>query len=178
MKRTASVPVFAALAVLLAVTACGDTTYEFDKVGVGDDDQGRTPRERTNSQFLRAVYADLLGRAPQTYDFVVSDGVNEFAFPIDEQAQLLDVLDALGDSTPMRDLLVTGLVFSTEVDIPDKADVDDPEEFISEQFRRFLGRNPSAYELRAFMDEWDSDDSVNPRTIIRALIGSNEYQSF
>ena len=56
--------------------------------------------------------------------------------------------------------------------------MDDPAEFIAEQFRRLLGREPSAYELRAFADEWQTDDAVGPRAIIRALVGSREYQSF
>ena len=180
MKRLTPVPAVAALlGLLLSVSACGETTYEFDNVGVGDDDQGRTPRERTNSQFLRAVYADLLGRAPETYDFTITDGTTTLlAFPLNEQEQLLNVLDGIGDSTPLRDLLVAGLVVSTEVDIPDKGDVDDPEQFISDQFRKFLGRNPGVYELKAFVDEWNGDDAVNPRTIIRALLGSIEYRSF
>lgn len=178
MKRTALLPIIAALALLVCVPACSETTYEFDQVDLGEDDEGRTPRQRSNSQFLRAIYADLLGRTPESYDYVFTDGVNEFPFPIDEQEQLLNILDGIGDSTPMRDLLITGLVFSAEVDIEDKADVDDPEDFISDQFRKFLGRNPSVYELKAFLDEWNSDDSINPRTVIRALLGSNEYQSF
>jgi hypothetical protein len=169
----------AACLLALVAAACGDTTYLFEDVGVGDDDQGREPRLRSNSQFVRAVYADLLGRAPETYDFVVTNGPTElFRFPIDEQESLVGVLDGLGDSTPLRDLLVAGLVSSTEVALPDKEDVDDPEEFIADQFRRLLGREPSVYELQAFAAEWDSDPAVNPRTIVRALLSSREYQSF
>ncbi len=172
-----------ALAALCAlassIAACGETTYEFDDVGVGDNDQGRTPQPRSNSQFVRAVYADLLGRAPETYDFVVSAGGSElFRFTIDEQDQLVSVLDGLGDSTPLRHLLVTGLMSSAEVEIPDKDDVDDPGDYITEQFQRFLGRDPSVYELAAFTAEWADDDAVTPTTIIRALLSSREYQSF
>lgn len=169
----------AALLFPLLLAACGTTSYEFDDVDVGDQDGARTPRERSNSQFVRAVYADLVGRAPESYDFVVSaDGSELFRFPVDEQSLLVDVLEGMGDSRPLRARLTAGLVASAEVDIPGKDEVDDPEAFIAEQFRRFLGREPSAYELRAFADEWRTDDAVGPRAIVRALIGSREYQSF
>ncbi len=170
-----------ALLFLLAtgLPACGTTSYEFDDVDVGDPDGARTPRERSNSQFVRAVYSDLVGRTPESYDFVVSaDGDELLRFPVDEQSLLVDVLEGMGDSQPLRARLTAGLVASAEVDIPDKDEVDDPEVFIAEQYRRFLGREPSAYELRAFADEWQADQAVGPRAIIRALIGSREYQSF
>jgi hypothetical protein len=178
LSRVASA--LAALCLLSTSAAgCGETTYEFDDLGVGDDDQGRTPRSRSNSQFVRAVYADLLGRAPETYDFVVENAGSElFRFPIDEQQQLLGVLDGIGDPTPLRDLMVAGLVSSDELELPDKNDVSDPEQFITDQFRQFLGRDPAIYELESFVGEWDSDPAVNPRTIIRALLSSREYQSF
>lgn len=168
-----------AAALALLSTACGDTTYSFEDVTVGEDDGARAPRERSNSQFVRAVYGDLVGRAPESYEFVVEAGPTElFSFPVNEQSLLVDVLEGMGDSRPLRALLTAGLVASAEVALPDRGEVDEPAEFISEQFRRLLGREPSAYELRAFVDEWEADDAVGPRTVVRALIGSREYQSF
>ena len=169
----------AALAAALAGAACGETTYGFEDVTVGEDDGARAPQERSNSQYVRAVYADLVGRAPQSYEFVVSaDGDELFRFPVDEQSLLVDVLEGMGDSRPLRALLAAGLVASDEVSLPERGDVDDPAAFISDKFRRLLGREPSAYELRAFVDQWQADDAVGPRTVVRALIGSREYQSF
>ena len=165
---------------LVLVAGCGDTTYEFDPVVVGDDDDStRAPREKSNQQFLRSVYADLIGRAPEVYDVVISDGPVELgAFQIDEQEFLLGSLDSVGDSRFLRGLITAGLVRHAEVDLPDKGQVDDPDQFIRDQFRRFLGREPNSYELRGFRDGWDTDDAVNPRTVVRALIDSREYQSF
>lgn len=175
MKRHAR----AALAAAALLLACGDTTYRFDDVTVGEDDGARAPRERSNSQFVRAVYGDLVGRAPESYEFVVTAGGAEVArFPVDEQRQLIGVLEGMGDPRPLRALLTAGLVASEEVDLPERADVDDPADFIAGEFRRLLGREPSAYELRAFVDEWRADDAVGPRTVVRALVGSREYQSF
>ena len=176
-SRFALAAALAAAALLAA--ACGETTYVFDDVTVGDEDGARVPRERSNSQFVRAVYGDLVGRAPESYEFVVSAGGNELLrFPVDEQSLLVDVLEGMGDPRPLRALLTAGLVASDEVSLPERGDVDDPAAFIADQFRRLLGREPSVYELRAFVDQWRSDEAVGPRTVVRALIGSREYQSF
>lgn len=164
---------------LAATQSSCETTYEFDELQVGSDDDTREPRTRENSQFLRAVYADLLDRTPENYELsLLVGGVEAGRFPIDEQETLLGALAGVGDPVAMRALLTAGLVSSEEVNLPNKSDVSDPAEFISEQFQRILGRNANAYELQAFVREWQSDSSVNPKTVVRALIGSREYQSF
>ena len=164
---------------LLALAACGKT-YELLPIDVGADGPGRDPRPRSNTQYLRGLYADLVGRAPESYDFQVlgPDGSELGTFPIAEQDYLLFTLDGVGDPTPIRNLIAAGLVRSQEVDLPEKADVADAREWIREQFERFLGRDPNPYELEAFLAEWQADDAVNPRTVIRALVGSREYQSY
>jgi len=50
-------------------------------------------------------------------------------------------------------------------------------DYIRDQFRRLLGREPNTYELEAFAAEWENDPAVGPRTVIRAIIASREYQS-
>lgn len=175
MNRALLVP---ALALLVGAMACGETTYVFEDINVGDDKAGRTPTERTNAQFIRAVYADLVGRATQSRDITVEfQGQVAFNFPIDEQVQLENILGGLGDSRALRAVMVAGLVDHEEVDLPAKSEVSEPAEFISEQFRTYLGREPSVYELQVFVSEWAADSAVNPKTVVRALIGSREYQT-
>lgn len=161
-----------------ALAACA-TTYDYDPATLGDPEGGdRAPRGKTSSQFVRGVYADLLGRTPESYDFTLKlSGVTQFTVPIDEQAQLIGVLDGLGDGLPMRNVLVNGLLHSTEVTIPDKPAVPDGRAYIQQQFARLLGREPNPYELQAFADAWERDAAVGPRTVIRAILGSREYQS-
>ena len=165
---------------LLLSAACGEATYEFEPVSVGEEGPSREPRARTNQQWLRGVYSDLVGRAPESYDFEIVDGSGNLlsSFPIAEQDFLLFTLDGVGDPTPLRAIITAGLVRSDEVALPEKEEVDDPEAFITDQFRQFLGRDPNEYELDAFLAEWEADDAVNPRTVVRALITSREYQSF
>ncbi len=168
---------FAAFLVVGAA-ACKDE-YAFDQAVAGDTDSERVPRPKTDGQFLRSVYADLLGRAPGQLEVeIVDEGGNTLSeFPLDEQELLLVVLDGVGDDDAMRSLVVAGLVESEELSLPAKADVADPAAFVSEQFRNFLGREPNAYELDAFVAAWSRDPAVDPKVVVRAIIGSREYQS-
>lgn len=177
MKRT--ITSFGILVALAVAVGCADTTYEYEPATAGEEEGGgREPRGKSSTQFLRGIYADLLGRTPESFELVVKfNGAEVFRFPLDEEVMLSSSLDGLGDSLPLRNLIANGLLHSTEVSLPEKAAVSDPRAFISEQFRKLLGREPNAYELGAFADEWESDPAVGPRTIIRAIVGSREYQS-
>jgi hypothetical protein len=172
------VPIIAAaVALSLAAPACTDT-YAYDPATAGEAEGARQPRAKTSSQFLRGLYADLLARTPEMFEFVLKlNGVEAVRFPLDEEVQLAATLDGVGDSLPMRNLIAKGLLHSVEVTIPDKASVPDARVYIRDQFRRFLGREPNAYELEQFAGEWAKDAAVGPRTIIRAIVGSREYQS-
>lgn len=172
MTRLASI-----LALVLAVAACTET-LDYDPATAGDEEGDRAPRAKTSTQFVRGVYTDLIGRTPETFEFVLKfSGTEVLRFRLDEEAQLTAVLDGLGDSLPLRNLVVAGLLHSTEITIPDKASVADPRAYIRDQFRRLLGREPNVYELETFAGEWATDPAVGPRTIIRAIAGSREYQS-
>jgi len=160
----------------LAFAAC-TTTYEFDDIDVGDEGPGRDPVPLTSTQFVGAIYADLVGRQPLQYDFLVIQGEQKTPLAIDEQAILVAALDATGDQTPVRDLLVAGLLRSPEAKVPAKSDISDASGYITNQFRRLLGREPNPYERAAFVEAWRSDDAVGPRAIIRAIVASREYQS-
>lgn len=162
----------------LALAAC-ETTYDFDGTPVGEDDNiNRFAQSKSSSQFVRGVFADILGRAPERYDFAVTqNGQPAFTLPIDEETFLVDTLDGMGDPAPLRALIVKGLVESEEVDLPTKASVSDPAAFIQDQFRRLLGREPNTYELSAFVGQWTSDPAVGPKAVVRAIAGTREYQS-
>jgi len=166
------------LALALALVAC-DTTYDFDGTSAGEDDNiNRFSQSRSSSQFVRGVFADILGRAPERYDFAVTaNGQPAFTLPIDEETFLVNTLDGMGDPAPLRALIVKGLVESSEVDLPTKASVSDPQAFVRDQFRRLLGREPNPYELSAFVGQWTSDPAVGPKAVVRALAGTREYQS-
>ena len=50
-------------------------------------------------------------------------------------------------------------------------------EDVRDQFRKLLGREPKSHEAYAFLDAWNTDAAAGPKTVIRAIVGSREYQS-
>lgn len=162
---------------VVLVAACTDV-YNYAPAGAGEPEGDvRAPRGKSSTQFLRGIYADLLGRTPETYELVIQyQGTVIFRFTADEEALLSSALDGLGDSLPMRNLVTNGLLHSAEITIPDKGSVV-ARDYIRDQFRRLLGRDPNTYELEAFTADWEKDPAVGPRTVIRAIVASREYQS-
>jgi hypothetical protein len=168
----------ALVAAALTLAAC-ETTYDFEPTTVGEgDDTDRALRSRTSSQFVRGLYADLLARAPARYEQEIIVGAGQaFRRPVDEERDLVGVLDGVADPAPLRALIIRGVLENPDVALPDKGVVPDPAAFIRDRFRRYLGREPNTYELAAFVDAWRTDAAVGPRTVVRALLGSREYQS-
>ena len=163
---------------LIAALAACTTTYDFDPANAGMPESGKQHYAKTSDQFVRGAYADLVGRTPATYDFTLEiNGQVAVKFQLDEQQQIVDTLDGIGDGLPLRNLLVAGLLHSAEVTIPDKASITDPRQYIHDQFTKLLGREPNVYELETFAQAWQSDPAVGPRAVIRAITGSREYQS-
>src|SRR5215831_7887006 len=98
---------------IFAMVLCACTsTYKYDPADVGDQEgSAREPRGKTSTQFLRGAYADLLGRSPENYTFTLTvDGAQAFQIPLDEERTLGDALDAFGDSTPARAVIVNGML--------------------------------------------------------------------
>jgi hypothetical protein len=176
----------ALLRTLLGLSLCAtvglavgcDHGHGFEPLEVGGDSRPTT-QPKSSSQFVRAVYADLLGRSPEVYDFQLedADGNDLGAFEIDESEQLLGTLDSVADETVMRSIVTAGLCASKEVGLPAKDEVADPAAFIGDKFRRLLGREPTAYELAAFVGAWNEDPVVGPAVVVRAIIASREYQA-
>ena len=164
----------------VALGAC-ETTYEFESTTVGEGDgTTREARSKTSSQFVRGVYADLLARAPARYNpvLVFGAGADQRAtIPRDEERDLVNLLDGVGDPGPLRSLIVRGLLEDPAAQVPSKEAVADPAAYVRDRFRRYLGREPNPYELAAFVDAWRTDPAVGPRAVIRALLDSREYQS-
>jgi hypothetical protein len=175
------VPVPAPALLLLFLFACApepaERTYEFTSLDVGATTT-RPPRAKSNGQFLRNVYADALGRAPEPFEFTASvSGTEVLRLPLDEESQLTAALDGVSDVRPLRSILITALLSSESANLPVKSAIEDPAEYIAAQFRRVLGREPNPYELDAFVTAWRDDAAVGPRVVLSALFESREYQS-
>jgi hypothetical protein len=180
-KKHAFIPKIAMVSAVLvgiATIAAGCTEgYDYKPVDVGKDGSARPLKAKSNAQFIRGTYADVLGRTPETYDFEIdANGTLQSKFQIDEQSTLVTVLDGVGDPAAVRNLVAAGLVDSSEVELPTKADVD-ATAFVTDTFHQYLGREPSTYELDAFVRAWNEDPAVDPKVVVRAILASREYES-
>lgn len=146
---------------------------------LGEPSSAHLRRPKTHSQFLRAVYADVLGRGPQVRQIEIDDpsGKKVQEVTLDEEQNLLQAFDGIGDPAPLRAEIVAGLCDAAEAKLPEKSAVNDPSAYIRGVFERLLGREPTAYELAAFEAAWRDDPAVGPKTVMRGILGSREYQS-
>ncbi|MBM3988563.1 MAG: hypothetical protein FJ294_11485 [Planctomycetes bacterium] len=121
-------------------------------------------RSRTNAPnriWIEALYVDLLGRQPLP----------------EESRRLRTALDGLSDTGPLRSVLARVLIDSGQVKLPDKAEIEDPTQWIAGLFTRLLGRVPSTEELRTFVTVFHEPE-CRPHTVLYALVTHPEYQTY
>jgi hypothetical protein len=113
-------------------------------------------RRKTDHQFIRTLYVDLLGRRP-TYD--------EFRL-------FRNALQALADPTPIRSVLAKVMVDSEQTKV---GKIEEPKAWVKDVFVRMLGRAPTETELETFSD---AVKKGKPKLAIQAIVDSTEYQHY
>lgn len=119
---------------------------------------GRRPK--TDFMWIRSLFVDLLERKPTFAEF----------------RNFRNAMQALSDSSALRSVLAKVILDSGRVALPTRQQVD-PTAFIDEQFRRLLGRAPSADEMKLFLDELGGPIG-DPGILIHAIVSSVEYQRY
>lgn len=118
-------------------------------------------RPKSDIQFIRTLYMDLLGREPtqEEFDFV-QNAIQAFADPI-----------------PLRSVIVKIILDSGAVSFPDKSDLQNSEVWVIDLYLRFLSRQPAGTEIRACLDALARPD-CNTKTVVQAILSSLEYQYY
>ncbi|HVY61190.1 MAG TPA: hypothetical protein VHF22_06020, partial [Planctomycetota bacterium] len=116
------------------------------------------PRPKSDPQWVRTLYADLLGARPDYKEF----------------RDTRNALLALADSTPIRRVLGKVVIDSKKADRA-AAVGSDPKRWIDERFLLLLGRLPTEKESAEFQAVLKED---GPRVILKALVQSHDYQSY
>lgn len=119
------------------------------------------PVAKSNRLFVRGMFVDLCDRLPEA----------------EEMEPMRYALDGLSDARPLRSVLVRLLLDGGEADLPPKSAVPDPTAWISERFRRLLGREATADELKTFVTVFHEPD-CRPATVVYALTTNAEYHTF
>ncbi|MBK8100144.1 MAG: hypothetical protein IPK26_23835 [Planctomycetes bacterium] len=114
-------------------------------------------RRKSERQFLRGLYQDLLGRLPD----------------YDELRQTRAAMQSMADPTPLRAVLAKVLLDSQHARLPEHDG--DAAAFVQRCFLRYLAREPNAREQQAFTTAMAQG---KPAQIARALVTSLEYQTY
>jgi hypothetical protein len=117
-------------------------------------------RLKTERQFLRGLYHDLLERTPDQQ----------------ELRNLRNAMQAMADPAPLRSVLAKVILDSKQAKLPECAPGGEAA-FISDCFLRYLAREPTATEAAAFVKAM-TQDGAQPMHIVRTLVGSLEYQTY
>jgi hypothetical protein len=91
----------------------------------------RAPKAKSDRQFIKSLFVDLLGRPPAYEEF----------------RNMRNALQAIADPKPLRGVLAKVLLDSGAVLAPAGAE---PEDQVVELFRRLLGRDPERRELTVY----------------------------
>lgn len=163
MRRFARRFVSEADAAALPEARAGEPTFAFAQALVASAAWagGREARRpATDLAFVRAAFADLLGRRPTT----------------SEAAALARASAVLPGRGAGRAAVVAVLLDSGEVPLPLLVDLGAPETWIADRFLRTLGRPPGADEAKVYRAAL-LDPSGGPHLVLRALLTSPEYAS-
>jgi len=117
-------------------------------------------RHKSDHQFVRGLYMDLLGRLPQG----------------EELRNMRNAMLSMADPTPLRAVMAKVILDSGKPRLPRLARGEEPA-FVEQCFRDYLCREPSAEERAAFAHAIVQEGAVD-RQVVRALLGSPEYQYY
>ena len=117
-------------------------------------------RPRSDNQFIRSLYFDLLGRAPEYQEF----------------RNMRNALLSMADPAPLRSVMAKVILDSGQADLP-KLSRGKEDLFVKEAFLRYLGRPPSQDELLKFATIL-RDPKVEARHVVRSLVTCPEYQYY
>lgn len=121
---------------------------------------GAARRPIDDPAFVRALFADLLGRRPTSK----------------ELSALASAAGVLPRSFAGRAAVVDVVLDSGEVPLPLVADLKEPDAWIADRFLRYVGRAPGATEAKLFRAALLDPDG-GPHVVIRALLTGAEYAS-
>jgi len=120
-----------------------------------------TRRPLSNRTFVRALFVDLVDRLPDEA----------------EVQRMRNALDGLADARPLRAVLARLLLDSDTAELPAKAQIEDPTQWVGGLYEHLLGRTATQAELKTFVHAFN-DPACRPSTVVYALVSHPEYQTW
>ena len=122
--------------------------------------QMKVKRPRSDNQFIRSLYFDLLGRAPDYQEF----------------RNMRNALLSMADPAPLRSVMAKVMLDSGKAELPELRR-ENRGAFVKMAFLRYLGRGPTQDEMGEFTRILGKP-GAEAKHVIRALITSPEYQYY
>lgn len=119
-----------------------------------------TRRQKSDHQFVRSLYMDLLGRLP--------DG--------DELRNMRNAMLSMADPTPLRTVMAKVILDSGRPRLP-RLERGQEGAFVDACFENYLCRTPTEGERTTYVGAMQQNGATD-RQIVRALLGSPEYQYY
>lgn len=153
------------LLAMLAWSGCKKETfftYEVEDVEVSQPGAVK-PNVKSDLEFISIAYTDLFGATispSQLQDLALS-------------------YQSLGDKRTAIDMIILNFLNETGLQIPSgtsmRADVDG---FVEATYRKFLVREPSAYEKWFVVNHIESDAAITPEMVWYAFMTCQEYRFY
>jgi len=117
-------------------------------------------RQKTPTQFISILYADLFNQSISTNDL----------------AEIAELSLSIGDKGVVTELLLSHYLNDPQVDIPTDSQMRaDIPTFVESTYVRFFQRFPTAYEAQYLKDLIEDDLLMTPENIYAGFVLSNEY---
>jgi hypothetical protein len=183
------------VAIALALGACrGDPVYDFGFVATGPAPGGATALALDVGRFVSRLYADVLGRRPgalplsidcDAFEAVIPGfkastcgGRSTLDFTLDERDLFETALGAVADPAALWPHLIGVFLEGSGVTVASPADIRGHEgDHVDTTFRRYLDRDPTAYERFALTRALREDPAMTPRALLLGVLSSEEYRS-
>jgi hypothetical protein len=123
-------------------------------------EQMAVKRHRSDNQFIRSLYFDLLERAPEYQEF----------------RNMRNALLSMADPTPLRAVMARVILDSGQARIPPVVRGQE-EAFVQDAFLRYLGREPTQSEGARFASILKKPGTTGVHVVL-ALVTSTEYQYY
>lgn len=161
MRKLLLLPLIA----LLVVSGCKKETfftYEVEDVDVSQPGAVK-PNVKSDLEFISIAYTDLFGSTISP-------------------SQLQDLAlayQSLGDKRTAIDMIILNFLNESGLQIPSnttmRADVDG---FVEDTYRKFLVREPSAYEKWFVVNHIETDNGITPEMVWYAFMTCQEYRFY
>jgi hypothetical protein len=151
-----------ALLLLTSLFACQkqyDNIYEVNEVSLKPNSSSKV-KPKSNEQFVSILYTNLFQQA----------------LPGNQLVDLSDCIESIGDKSLAHQVIVSNFMNRPAVILPSNQTMrDNPDEFITATYKRFLVRLPTEGEKLWFTNFIQSNPTLTPELVYVAFALSNEY---